>query len=273
MRTEVELLFDGIVREDRPITELLDANYTFINERLAKHYGIKNVYGSQFRRVPLGPGLENRQGLLGKGAFLATTSKPERTSPVTRGKWVLTNILGMKPPDPPADVPPLPPRAADPNAKEPTMRAKMLDHRVRVDCTQCHVLMDPIGFSLENFDAIGLWRTKDEGTDINAADTLFDKTKVDGPLSLRDWLTTSYDDQFVTVATEKLLTYALGRGAEYRDMPLVRAISHEAVKNNGRFSALVLGIVKSQPFQMNTRVDAEPATTTARATSDNRRAN
>ena len=163
MRREVELLFDTIVREDRSVLELLTADYTFVNERLAKHYGIKNIYGSQFRRVPLGPGMEARQGLLGKGAFLATTSKPERTSPVTRGKWVMTNLLGMPPPSPPADVPPLPPRAGDPNAKEPTMRQKMLDHRVRQDCVQCHRLMDPIGFALENFDGIGLWRTTDEG--------------------------------------------------------------------------------------------------------------
>ena len=163
MRREVELLFDTIVREDRSVVELLTADYTFVNERLAKHYGIKNIYGSQFRRVTLGPGMEARQGLLGKGAFLATTSKPERTSPVTRGKWIMTNILGMRPPAPPADVPPLPPRAGDPNAKEPTMRQKMLDHRVRQDCVQCHRLMDPIGFSLENFDGIGLWRTHGRG--------------------------------------------------------------------------------------------------------------
>ena len=139
MRREVELLFDSIVREDRSVVELLTADYTFVNERLAKHYGIPNIYGSQFRRVTLGPDMEARRGLLGKGAFLATTSKPERTSPVTRGKWVMTNILGMSPPDPPPDVPPLPPRAGGSrNAKEPTMRQKMLDHRVRPDCVQCH---------------------------------------------------------------------------------------------------------------------------------------
>ena len=159
MRNEVELLFDTIVREDRSVVDILNADYTFVNERLAKHYGIKNIYGSQFRRVTLGPDMESRRGLLGKGAFLATTSKPDRTSPVTRGKWIMTNVLGMSPPNPPPDVPPLPPRAADPNAKEPTMRKKMEDHRVRADCVQCHRLMDPIGFALENFDAIGFWRT------------------------------------------------------------------------------------------------------------------
>jgi hypothetical protein len=268
MRREVELIFDTIVREDRNIGELLTADYTFVNERLAKHYGIKNVYGSQFRRITLGPGLENRRGLTGKGAFLVTTSKPERTSPVTRGKWIMTNLLGMSPPDPPADVPPLPARAGDQNAKEPSMRKKMMDHRVRVDCTQCHRLMDPLGFSLENFDGIGLWRTQDEGETINAADMAFDNTKLDGPATLRDWLASKYSNQFVTVATEKLMTYALGRGVEHRDMPLVRAIARDVIKNNGRFSALVLGIVKSQPFQVNMRVDG-PATTSARATVNN----
>ena len=159
MRREVELIFDTIVTEDRPVTELLTGDYTFVNERLARHYGIPNIQGSQFRRVTLGPDQDVRKGLTGKGAFLVTTAKPERTSPVTRGKWVMTNILGMSPPDPPADVPPLPPRAADPNAKEPSMRQKMMDHRVRPDCVQCHQLMDPIGFALETFDGIGLVRT------------------------------------------------------------------------------------------------------------------
>ena len=266
MRREVELLFDSIVREDRNIAELLTADYTFVNERLAKHYGVKNIYGSQFRRITLGEGFENRRGLTGKGAFLVTTSKPERTSPVTRGKWIMTNLLGMSPPDPPADVPPLPPRAADQNAKEPTMRKKMIDHRVRQDCSQCHRLMDPIGFSLENFDGIGLWRTQDEGQRIDAADMVFDNTKIDGPAALRDWLASKYGNQFVTVATEKLMTYALGRGVEHRDMPLVRAISHDVIKNNGRFSAMVLGIVRSVPFQMNMRVEPTAGTTTARAT-------
>ena len=266
MRREVELLFDTIVREDHNITELLTADYTFVNERLARHYGIKNIYGSQFRKVTLGPGFEARRGLTGKGAFLVTTSKPDRTSPVTRGKWVMSNILGMSPPSPPADVPPLPARAADQNAKEPNMRKKMEDHRVRVDCTQCHRLMDPIGFALENFDAIGLWRSHDEGDVINAKDRLFDNSMVDGPVSLREWLATSYGNQFVTVATEKLLTYALGRGVEAGDMPLVRAITRDVIKNNGRFSAIVLGIVRSLPFQVNMRSQAIPGATSARAT-------
>jgi hypothetical protein len=254
MRSEIELLFDGVVREDRSILDLLDADYTFVNERLARHYGIPYVYGSQFRRVTLGPGMESRRGLLGKGAFLTTTSKPERTSPVTRGKWIMTNVLGVSPPDPPADVPPLPARNADArgNVREPTMRERMVEHRVRADCVQCHRLMDPIGFALENFDAIGLWRSHDEGSPIDASAQLFDNARVDGPVALRKWLT-GYSDQFVRVTVEKLLTYALGRGLEYQDMPLVRSIARDAGRDGSRFSAVVLGIVKSPPFQMNTK--------------------
>jgi hypothetical protein len=256
MRREVELLFDSIVREDRNVVDLLTADYTFVNERLAKHYGIPNIYGSQFRRVTLGPDMDVRKGLTGKGAFLVTTAKPERTSPVTRGKWIMTNILGMSPPDPPPNVPPLPPRMTDAagNAKEPTMRQKMLDHRVRSDCVQCHSMMDPIGFSLENFDAIAAWRTTDEGTPVDPASTVFDGTKINGPTGLRNWLTT-YSDQFVQVVAEKLLTYALGRGVEYQDMPLVRSLARDAAKNGDKFSALVLGVVKSKPFQMNMKME------------------
>ncbi len=217
MRREVELLFDSIVREDRNVTDLLTADYTFINERLAKHYGIPNIYGSQFRRVTLGPDTDVRKGLTGKGAFLVTTAKPERTSPVT------------------------------------SMRQKMLDHRVRSDCVQCHSMMDPIGFSLENFDAIASWRTHDEGNPVDPAATVFDGTKISGPTGLRTWLAT-YSDQFVEVVAEKLLTYALGRGVEYQDMPLVRSLARDASKNGNKFSALVLGIVKSKPFQMNMKM-------------------
>ena len=257
MRREVELLFDSIVREDRNVAELLTANYTFVNERLARHYGIPNIYGSQFRRVTLGPDMDFRRGLLGKAAFLTTTSKPERTSPVTRGKWIMTNILGVSPPPPPADVPPLPARSADAagNTKEPSMRQKMLDHRVRQDCIQCHRLMDPIGFSLENFDAIALWRTEDEGSPVDASAEVYDNTKIAGPVGLRNWLTTSYADQFVSVVTEKLFIYAMGRGVEYQDMPLVRSIVRDASRSDNRFTALVLGVVKSKPFQMNTKVE------------------
>ncbi len=255
MRREVELLFDNIVREDRPVTELLTADYTFVNERLAKHYGIPNIYGSQFRRVTFSPDMDNRKGLLGKGAFLVTTAKPDRTSPVTRGKWIMTNILGMGPPPPPPDVPTLPPRVTDAagNSKVPSMRQKMLDHRVRSDCIQCHSMMDPIGFALENFDAIALWRTQDEGNAIDPTATVFDGTKIDGPAGVRKWLV-GYSDQFVEVTAEKLMTYALGRGVDYQDMPLVRSIAHDAAKNGNKFSTLVLDIVKSKPFLMNMKM-------------------
>jgi mono/diheme cytochrome c family protein len=260
MRREVELLFDNVIREDRPITELLTADYTFVNERLAKHYGIPNIYGSQFRRITLGPDMDIRKGLTGKGAFLVTSAKPDRTSPVTRGKWIMTNILGMGPPPPPPDVPPLPPRMTDAtgNAKEPSMREKMLAHRVRSDCIQCHSMMDPIGFSLENFDAIALWRTEDEGKAVDPAATVFDGTKIDGPAGLRKWLV-GYSDQFVEVSAEKLMTYALGRGVDYQDMPLVRSISHDAEKNGNKFSTLVLDIVKSKPFLMNMKMQEASA--------------
>jgi len=256
MRTEVEMLFDSIIHDDRPITELLTADYTFVNERLAAHYGIPNIYGSHFRRVTLGPEMDIRRGLLGKGAILTTTSKPDRTSPVTRGKWIMTNIFGMSPPDPPPNVPPLPARASDArgNAHEPTMREKMLEHRVRADCVQCHRMMDPIGFALENFDAIGLWRSHDEGSPIDASAQLFDNTMVDGPIALRQW-TTRYSGQFVRVSIEKLLTYALGRGLEHQDMPLVRSIARDVAQQDNRFSALVLAVVRSAPFQTNTKTE------------------
>jgi len=256
MRREVELLFDSIVREDRSIVDLLNADYTFVNERLARHYGISGVYGSQFRRVALGPDMDARKGLLGKGAFLTTTAKPERNSPVSRGKIVLEKLLGVPPPDPPPNVPPLMPKNSDArgNAKTPSMRTTMLDHRVRQDCINCHSLMDPIGFTLENFDAIGLWRSKeDDGEAIPASETLYDGTKVQGPAGLRNWLL-GYSDQFVEVATEKLLTYGLGRGVEPEDMPLVRKIAHDAARNGNRFSSLVMGVVKSEPFRKNMKI-------------------
>jgi len=253
MRREVELLFDSIVREDRSVVSLLDADYTFVNERLAKHYGIRNIYGSQFRRVTLGPELDARKGLLGKGAILATTAKPDRNSPVTRGKWVMTNILGVPPPDPPQDVPPLPAGVNDArgNAVDPSMRTKMLDHRkAGPACVNCHRLMDPIGFTLENFDAIALWRTTDAGDPILGREVVYDGSTVDGPAGLRQWLL-GYSDQFMRVTAEKLLTYALGRRLDPEDMPAVRKIARGAAQGNNRFSALVLAIVESDVFQKN----------------------
>jgi len=255
MRREVEMLFDSIRTEDRNIVDLLTADYTFVNERLAKHYGLKYIYGSQFRRVELGPDMDVRKGLLGKGAVLATTAKPERNSPVTRGKWIISTLLGVPPPDPPPNVPPLMPKPSDSrgNAKALSMRQSMLDHRVRPDCIQCHALMDPIGFTLENFDAIGLWRTEDAGEKILASETMYDGEKVEGPAGLRKWVL-GYSDQYVRVATEKLFIYALGRGAEAQDMPLIRKIVKDASRNNYRFSSLVLGVVKSEPFRKNMKV-------------------
>lgn len=252
---ETELLFGSIVREDRNVLDLLTADYTFVNERLAKHYGIPNVYGTQFRRVTLGASLDSRRGLLGQGSILTTTSDVGRTSPVKRGKWILTNLLGVEPPQPPPNVPELKPKKNDiaGNVKELSMREKMLEHRVRPDCVNCHKLMDPIGFSLENFNAIGMWRTDDEGVPINAADEVYDGSDIDGPAGLRQWLL-GRSDQVVRVMTEKLLTYALGRGFEYYDMPLVRQIARDASRNGNRFSSIVLGIVKSEPFQMNMKL-------------------
>jgi hypothetical protein len=248
MRREVELLFETIIREDRPVTELLSADYTFINERLAKHYGIPNVYGSQFRRVTLPPELDFRRGITGKGVYLVTSAKPERTSPVTRGKWIMANILGMSPPDPPPDVPPLPPRAADPNAKEPTMRQKMETHRVRQDCTQCHSLMDPIGFALENFDALGRWRADENGRPLEVTSALPDGTIVEGVEGVRQ-LVLRDPALFVEALTGKLLMYALARNVQHYDQPTIRMIARESARQNYTFASLVLGVVNSVPFQ------------------------
>jgi hypothetical protein len=263
MRREVELLFDAIRTEDRSMVDLLTADFTFVNERLAKHYGIPGIYGSQFRRIPLGEELDSRRGLLGKGAILVTTSKPERNSPVTRGKWLISTLLGVPPPDPPPDVPPLPPKADSSrgNSATPSMRKMMLDHRVRQDCITCHSLMDPIGFVLENFDGIGVWRTEDEGEKIAANETLYDGTVVQGPDGLRKWVL-GYSDAYMRVAAEKLLTYALGRGVEPEDMPVVRSIVREAGGSNNRFSSLVLAVAKSQPFRSSMKIQETSNQTT-----------
>lgn len=255
-RREVELLFESVVHEDRSIIDLLTADYTFVNERLAKHYGIPNVYGDQFRRVTLPAELDARRGLLGKGALMTVSSQAGRTSPVQRGKWFLQTFLGVSPPDPPPNVPPLkeqPAAAGGNSARTPSMRQQMESHRVNQPCASCHKIMDPIGFALENFDATGAWRTEDSGNPIDASGQLVDGTQLNGPASLRQALL-NYSDQYVRTVTERLLTYALGRGVEYYDMPVVRAIDHEAARNNYRFSSLVMGIVKSEPFRMNMKV-------------------
>jgi Protein of unknown function (DUF1592)/Protein of unknown function (DUF1588)/Protein of unknown function (DUF1585)/Protein of unknown function (DUF1587)/Protein of unknown function (DUF1595) len=250
-RRETELFFENIVREDHSVLDLLTADYTFVNERLAQHYDIPNVYGSQFRRVTLGPD-NPRRGLLGQGSILTVTSLPTRTSPVARGKWILENILGAPPPNPPANVPPLK-ETAKGSIENLSLRKRMEQHRTNPVCAGCHRIMDPIGFSLENFDAVGKWRTKDGADAIDASGELTDGTKVDGPASLRQALM-HYSDQFVRTMTERLLTYALGRGVQYYDMPVVRRIVREAAGDHYRFSSVVLGIVKSAPFQMRTKL-------------------
>ncbi len=253
-RTESEMFFESILREDRSVIDLLNADYTFVNERLAAHYGIPNVYGSQFRRVTLSGDLDVRRGLLGKGSLELVTSIADRTSPVQRGKWVLMNILGTIPPDPPPNVPSLK-EASGGNQPEQTMRQRMEAHRANPACASCHKMMDPIGFALENFDGIGKWRTAQGGQKLDATGVLVDGTKINGVVSLRDALV-RYSPQFVRTFTEKMMIYGLGRGVDYDDMPVVRAIVRDAAKDNYRFSSIVLGIVKSEPFQMNRKPDA-----------------
>lgn len=259
-RREVEMLFDSIVREDRSVLDLLTANYTFVDERLARHYGIPNVYGSRFRRVTLGSNLDVRRGLLGKGALLSTTSQATRTSPVTRGKVFLETFLGVSPPTPPPNVPMIKPPAQDNtgNAKEPTMRERMAMHHVNPSCSNCHSLFEPIGLALENFDGVGAWRLTDEGQTIDPTGVLANGAKIDGVASLRNLLMQN-SEQFVRVMAEKLLTYGLGRGVEDQDQPLVRAIARGSATGDYRFSTLVLGVVKSAPFQNNVKSADVPA--------------
>jgi hypothetical protein len=253
-RRETELLFQSVIKGNRSVVDLLNADYTFINERLAKHYGIPNIYGAQFRRVALGPNLAYRRGLLGQGSVLALAWQQNfRTSPVKRGVWVLENILGTPPPEPPPNVPPLEDSNSD--NKVMTLREQMTLHRKNEPCAGCHKLMDPIGFSLENFDADGSWRTKQGGqggVPIDASSTIWDGTKINGPIELRQALL-KYSPQFVRTITEKLMTYSLGRGVENEDMPVVRSIVRNAQKDNYRFMSILMGVVKSDPFQMRVK--------------------
>ncbi len=255
-RRETELLFQSIIQENRSVLDLLNADYTFLNERLAKHYGVPNIYGSHFRRVTLGPDMQYRRGLLGQGSVLALAWQQNfRTSPVKRGVWVLENILGTPPPEPPPNVPPLEDSAGD--NKVMTLREQMTLHRKNEPCASCHKLMDPIGFALENFDADGSWRTRQAGNvPIDASATLWDGTKVNGPAELRQALG-KYSPQFVRNITEKMMTFALGRGVEYEDMHVVRAIVREADKDNDRFLPILMGIIKSGPFQMRVKQATE----------------
>lgn len=243
--TETELFLDAQLKDDRSATDLLTSNETFLNEQLARHYGIAGVYGSHFRRVTLTD--ENRFGLLGKASVLAVTSYTTRTSPTIRGKWVLENILAAPPPAPPPNVPAL--EASNKEGKPLSVRQMLEMHRANPACASCHARMDPLGLSLENFDAIGQWRTSDSGHPIDASGVLLDGTKVDGPRELRQALM-AQKTQFVRTVTEKLLTYALGRGLEYYDAPTVRAIDRAAAADDYRWSSLILEIVKSAPFQM-----------------------
>jgi hypothetical protein len=243
-RRETELLFESILREDRSALDLLRADYTFVNERLARHYEIPNVYGSRFRRVPVAD--DARRGLLGHGSVLAVTSHAERTSPVLRGKWVLENLLGLPVPPPPADVPSL--KGNEEGQKPRTLREQLAEHRASPVCASCHRVMDPVGFALENFDAVGAWRTKEPGGPIDASGQLADGTPIDGVVTLRKAIL-DRPELVIGTMTEKLLTYALGRGVEARDMPAVRAIVREAAKRDYRLSAIVMGVVKSVPFQ------------------------
>ena len=240
---EAELFFASVMREDRNVIDLLTADYTFVNERLAKHYGVPHIYGSHFRRVTLTD--DARRGLLGKGAILMVTSRADRTAPVLRGKWILENVLGTPPPPPLPNVPPL---VASTAAAPRTLRERMEQHRASPTCAGCHKLLDPLGFALENFDGVGAWRTREAGLPIDASGLLADGTKVDGVVALRQALV-ARSDIFVQTLTEKLMVYALGRGLQYYDMPVVRDIVRRAAKENYRFSALVMGIITSTPFQ------------------------
>jgi hypothetical protein len=246
MQRETELFFESVVRENRSALDLLTANYTFLNDRLAKHYGIPGIYGSQFRRVVLDD--PNRGGLLGQASLLTVTSPPNRTSVVKRGKWVLENLLGAPPPPPPPDVPAL--DATTDAHKTLTLRAALELHRANPGCAGCHAVMDPIGFALENYNGIGAWRTKDGGSDIDASGKLPDGTKFSGPAGLKKTMSTSKREEFAATVTEKLLTYALGRGLEYYDQPTVRAILRECNAGDYRMRDLIQAVAMSTPFQM-----------------------
>jgi hypothetical protein len=248
MQRETEMLFESVLRDDRSVLNLLDADYTFVNERLAKHYGIANVYGPDFRRVPTPS--EDRRGLLGQASILMVTSNANRTSPVQRGKWILENLLGSPPPLPPPNVPPLKENGAENGAT--SVRARIEEHRANPACAACHKIMDPIGLSLENFDGVGHWRDMDSGFKVDPSSQLVDGTKVDGPASLRQALL-NRPEAFVGTMTEKMLMYAIGRETKYYDMPVVRAIMHDSEHDHYPMSELVLGIVNSAPFQMRVK--------------------
>ena len=257
-RRETEMLFAHVMRQDRSALELLTADYTFVNERLARHYGIPGVYGTRFREVPVTD--PNRRGLLGHGSILSLTSVATRTSPVYRGKYILSTFLDTPPPPPPPNVPTLEDSTKAANAAPKTVREQLELHRRSPACSGCHRVIDPVGFALENFNSVGQWRqAADDGTPLDTGGVLADGSKVDGPVSLRNAIL-KRPDAFVTVLTTRMLTYALGRGLEPSDMPVVRKIVKQASQKGYRFDAIILGIVDSAPFQMRTRL--EPATDT-----------
>jgi len=256
-REETERFFGSIVNEDRSVLDLLDADYTFLNERLARHYGISGVYGDEFRRVPLAKD-SVRRGLLGQGSILTVTSHATRTSPVRRGKWILDNMLGMPPPAPPANVPPLP----DNNAavRSLSMRQRMAEHRANAVCASCHRSIDPLGLALENFDAVGRWRdAAEDGAPLDASGSLPGGESFSGLAGLKQALLAK-PDVFVGTLTEKLLTFALGRGVDYADAPAIRQIRREAAQHNYKMSSYLLAIVRSMPFQMRTVAERETQT-------------
>jgi mono/diheme cytochrome c family protein len=254
---ETELFVDSLIREDRPVTDLLTADHTFVNERLAKHYGIPNILGDEYRRVTIAD--PNRRGVLGQGSVLLLTSIADRTSPVLRGKWVMEVLLGSPPPPPPPNVPLLEETKAVDAGKTLSTRERMEEHRKNPACTSCHKVIDPLGLALENFDVTGVWRIKDNGVTVDPAGDLFDGTKLDGPVALRNALM-KHQDVIMLSFTESLMTYALGRRVESYDMPTVRAIARDAKRNNYKFSSFISGVANSAAFRMG-RVAAVETTT------------
>jgi hypothetical protein len=252
MRQETRAFLSSVLIEDRSVLTLLDADYTFLDERLARHYGMDGVRGSHMRRVALEP-RDPRRGVLGQGSVLTLTSVANRTSPVSRGVWVLENLMGATPPQPPANVNTNLDGQSFETADGPMpVRRRMELHRQNPACASCHQIMDPLGLSLENFDLVGRWRTQEGGSPIDASGRLVDGTKLDGPVSLRKAMLAD-PDRFVTAFTERLLAFALGRGVGYQDMPSVRAIVHRAEREDYRFSSLLLGVVESPQFLQSPR--------------------
>jgi hypothetical protein len=265
MLRETRLLLGAVMNGNRSVIDLLDADYTFLDEPLARHYGVPGVIGSHMRRVQLTDG--SRRGLLGQGSILTLTSLPDRTSPVVRGKWIMESLIGAHVPAPPAGVE----TNLDPppgETKPTTLRQRLEQHRVREDCAACHRIMDPLGFALENFDRTGRWREQDQGLPVDTRGALVDGTPLDGPGALRAWLV-RHPDVFAANLAEKLMVYALGRGVDHRDMPTVRGIVRAAAADDYRFAALVLGVVRSQPFQYRNTSPA-PAAPAAKLTSSGR---